>query len=766
MLDTVAVIGYAWPLEATAGQPIAFKLSSAALASANARIVKVRCGDADPSGPGLRLTHLSSALDGQVPLRHQAIQAGSWGWVADAPALQQLHSFSLACWLWPTLPGSGSQTLLARWDADLQQGWRLGLDARGAVCLELVTPDGARACASTGRSLLQREWSLVGASFDADTGKLSVFQHSLDEQAGRDSSALGAAHLSTLVPGMRWAAGVPLTLAAQHAPGHDRHGGTWGHFSGKIDRPRLCARVLSPDALRALCTSQRPAVGDSALVAAWDFAQHISEAVFADVGGLGLHGTLRNNPTRAVTGAHWSGQHPHWTEAAHEYSAIHFHDDDIDDCRWQTDLTLDIPADWPSGFYSLELTAAPLQPGGAAVESHVPFFIGAALGQPKAKLAFVASTATFLAYSNTAIRLDLPAVEAMVEQLLVLGPDDAYLQEHRELGLSTYDTHSDGSGHCYASARRPILNMRPHGGGYYMMDTRVIDWLDHLGEPYDVITDEAIHRHGAQMLSAYRCVVTGAHPEYYTRAMLDAFERYQGEGGRHIYLGGNGFYWRTAFHPQRASHVEIRRGISGTRTWEGEAGENGLSFTGEPSGLWRSNGRAPQRLVGVGFDAQVFDRGGAYRRLPDSHDPRAAFIFEGVGADEVIGDFGLRGGAAGHEIDRVDHRLGSPPHLLRVATADDIGSGGLATPEEVGLSHRGLGGDQNNQVRADMTFFPTARGGAVFTTGSIAWSMALAHQGYDNNVSRITGNVVRRFLDAAPFDGFAAAAPDNATEPG
>ncbi|MGQ3076038.1 MAG: hypothetical protein ACT7A5_33605, partial [Ferrovibrionaceae bacterium] len=62
----------------------------------------------------------------------------------------------------------------------------------------------------------------------------------------------------------------------------------------------------------------------------------------------------------------------------------------------------------------------------------------------------------------------------------------------------------------------------------------------------------------------------------------------------------------------------------------------------------------------------------------------------------------------------------------------------------------------NNQIRADMTFFPTARGGAVFTTGSIAWGMALAHRGYDNNVSRITANVLRRFIDPAPFTGFGA----------
>ena len=45
----------------------------------------------------------------------------------------------------------------------------------------------------------------------------------------------------------------------------------------------------------------------------------------------------------------------------------------------------------------------------------------------------------------------------------------------------------------------------------------------------------------------------------------------------------------------------------------------------------------------------------AYRRLPDSFDPRAAFIFEGIGDDEVIGDFdtlNLGWGAAGYEMDR------------------------------------------------------------------------------------------------------------------
>jgi N,N-dimethylformamidase len=740
MPDTAAVIGYAVPLESHPGQAVAFKLSSAQLQAAQACIVKVRCGDPDPTGPGVQWTAMASALDGAVALRHQPIAMGASGRVEDAPVLRGLRSFSLACWIWPTRLAAGAQTLVAR--CSTAGGWRLGLDANGAITLDM----GPLGRLSTARPLMEREWAFVGASFDADTGAVQVFQWSQDRQAGRDRSASVHAQLARLSGA--WPANLPLQFAAHGEGPSLQH-----HYNGKIDRPRLHARALDADALRVLCESQR-FPGEVDLVGAWDFAQEQYSVAFRDLGTHGLHGTLRNNPTRAVTGANWSGRTHQWTEAPHEYGAIHFHDDDIDDCGWETDLALDIPADWPTGFYALQLTAPAVTPGGAPVESHIPFFIGAAPGAPRAKLALVASTATFLAYSNSAIRLDLTPTEAMLEQLLVLGPDDLYLQEHRELGLSTYDTHSDGSGWCYASGRRPILNMRPYASGYYMMDTRVIDWLDQLGTPYDVITDEAIHRHGAQLLAGYTCVMTGCHPEYYSGQMLDAFETYQGQGGRHIYLGGNGFYWRTAFHPTRSAHIEIRRGLTGTRTWEGEAGENSLSFTGEPSGLWRSNGRAPQRLVGVGFDAQIFDRGGSYRRLAASHDPRAAFVFEGIGRDEVIGDFGLRGGAAGHEIDRMDYRLGSPPQLLHLATADDMGSGGLATPEEFGVSHRGLGGDLNSQIRADMCFFPTARGGAVFTTGSIAWCMALAHQGYENNVARITANVVRRFLDPAPFAGF------------
>jgi N,N-dimethylformamidase len=44
-----------------------------------------------------------------------------------------------------------------------------------------------------------------------------------------------------------------------------------------------------------------------------------------------------------------------------------------------------------------------------------------------------------------------------------------------------------------------------------------------------------------------------------------------------------------------------------------------------------------------------------------------------------------------------------------------------------------------------------AGGGAVFSTGSIAWCGSLSHNNYDNNVSRITANVLERFMDDEPL---------------
>jgi N,N-dimethylformamidase len=234
--------------------------------------------------------------------------------------------------------------------------------------------------------------------------------------------------------------------------------------------------------------------------------------------------------------------------------------------------------------------------------------------------------------------------------------------------------------------------------------------------------------------------------------MWNGLRAYLARAGRLIYLGGNGFIWRCAFSSEMPGVLELRRGEDGIRYRVEEPGEYYLEFTGEYGGLWRRLGMAPQALVGVGTIAVGFDLSGFYRRTEKSFDARAGFIFEGIGDDEPIGDFGiLGGGASGSEIDATDPMLGTPAHTLVVASSEGHSANTYLVPDETGFHHCAMDGAQNPEVRADMTFFETANGGAVFSVGSIAWAASLPHDGYDNNVSRLSENVVRRFLEPDPF---------------
>ena len=68
-----------------------------------------------------------------------------------------------------------------------------------------------------------------------------------------------------------------------------------------------------------------------------------------------------------------------------------------------------------------------------------------------------------------------------------------------------------------------------------------------------------------------------------------------------------------------------------------------------------------------------------------------------------------------------------------------------------------LNEEELDPIRADIVFFETPGGGAVFSVGSIAWSGSLSWNNYDNNIERITRNVLKRFTDPTPFQ-----VPENA----
>ena len=522
-----------------------------------------------------------------------------------------------------------------------------------------------------------------------------------------------------------------------------------GLYNGKIDRPALFGRALNGAELERLELAESPSeVGGRELIGAWDFSIGVSTPRIADIGGHRLNGRVVNMPTRAVTDHLWNGEEHDYKHAPSQYSAIYFHDDDLEDAGWETDFEWQAPAEVRSGFYAARLSFG-------SAEDHVPFFVRPKTGRPKARAVVIAPTLTYLAYANERLTSRRRYEKVFKERSMRSEPLDEYLLSHPELAMSLYNLHSDGSGCCYSSYLRPIANLRPKyrqwltdGPRHLGADLNLIDWLEQKRVSYDVITDHDLHVEGKRLLEAYKTVITGTHPEYWTSWMLTALREYLNAGGHLMYLGGNGFYWVTATDQERPHVMEVRRGSSGTRTWNSEPGESYLSSTGELGGLWRHRGGAPNTIAGVGMTAMGYDAPTpGYRRQADSFDKRAEFIFEGIAANETIGAFGsILGGAAGDEIDRLDYSLGSPPHALLLATA--TGYSGLYMPaiEDFTMLSPITVAAQEANLRADIVYFETPNGGGVFSVGAITWCGSLAHDDYDNNVSRITENVLKEFV--------------------
>ncbi len=750
------ILGYSDKISVRPGEEIAFKVSSLEGRAYDASIVRIIHGDNNPAGPGCRFEPVATTIDGRYDGRPQEALAGSYVTVPDHPLIAGLRSFTLQAMIWPTLPGQGAQSVISRWDEGRKAGFILGLDDAGCVALTIGDGSGKVATIGSGKPMLAREWYLAAASYDAATGTVTIHQ-APQAVYGHIDDASTVTDRPGCAPGD--AAG-PLLIAAHPVGSLGSRLRTAGHFNGKIDSPAVSAALLDPLGLEQVFTGRLPDAAAPALVARWDFGQGIAGETVVDISANRLHGETVNMPVRAMKGYNWSGREMCWSRAPQEYGAIHFHDDDLYDCGWETDFTLTVPDGLRSGIYAARVRLGETPPGGIG-EDYMPFVVRAPKGRPGTRAAFLVPTASYMAYANEHMAFDGATTEVLAGRIPVLYPNDVFLAENRNFGGSCYDTHADGSGICFSSRLRPILNMRPDyqswvGGigsslWQFNADTHITDWLEAKGFAFDCLTDEDLHDEGLAALDGYDVVMTGTHPEYHSTAMWDAMDAFKKRGGRLMYLGANGWYWRIAYHPSKPGVMEVRRNEDGIRAWAAEPGEYYHAFTGEYGGLWRRNGRPPQMMAGTGFTAQGFDICSHYRRQPDADDPRAAFIFDGV-ADQIIGDFGLiGGGAAGLELDRADRLLGTPPNALLLASSENHTDIYLVVSEEILINYPGQGGHESPLVRADMLFYETAAGGAVFSTSSIAWAGSLSHNGYDNNVSRITENVLRRFLDPTPF---------------
>lgn len=750
------VIGYSNQLSVFPGEEVDFLVSCDA-ENYHADIVRLIHGDTNPDGPGFKVEPVSTGINSRFPGRVQKIHSGSHVLVEDHPKLRVDGEFTLQALICPTTPDNGTQGLVTKWDGRRHSGYGLVIGEDGCVQLWLGDDGGRTQVVSTGKQLLHGMWYLVSASVGGGTATVRQEPY-LTPTNGRfaiattlDSTTGTVSEPATVTPAAD--NGMPLVIAGFAETRTDEPIGVvvGGHYNGKVDRPRLHSRALEPAELSTQI--ERP--GGTQLVAAWNFQEEITPRGIratrhiTDISKNRLHGRAVNVPMRGATGHNWDSSEQNFIHAPDQYGAIHFHDDDLDDARWHVDFTLTVPEDLPSGVYAARLVADD-------DTDYVPFYVRAPKGREK-RICFLVPSASYMAYANDHVTLTAPIAQLFVARTPVLQQNNIVLSEHREFGLSTYDVHSDGSGVAYSTRLRPILNMRP-GFRHWLSpslwqfnaDLHLVDWLTEMGYEFDVVTDEDLHHEGLAAIESYQVVLTGSHPEYYSGQMLDAVHHYTDDGGRFMYFGANGFYWVINYDPENPNVIETRKG-GGSQAWKAKPGEYHLSFTGEYGSIWRHRGRAPQRLVGVGWGSEGFDISSYYRVTADGTSDALSWMFEGIDTNGKLGDFGLVGeGAAGLELDFYDAELGSPPETLIAATSESHTDVYLELLENLGFNTPGTSGTQSGQVRADITYCPTPNGGGVWSASSIAYCGSLSHNNYENNISRLTKNVLDRFLSEEP----------------
>lgn len=355
--------------------------------------------------------------------------------------------------------------------------------------------------------------------------------------------------------------------------------------------------------------------------------------------------------------------------------------------------------------------------------------------KPQAKIAVLANTNTWNAYnafggrSNYINPTGLPASPTVNARQdlsrynsaisVWASPDQEYRPlafERPEHGNHIFDNAPWGGSSISDSIQgRAQCGLAP-------AEWRLLGWMEREGFDYDYYAEAQLHD-GSMPLDAYEVLIIGVHPEYWTREMFRRVEEWVHGGGRLMYLGGNGLNCEVTIDGDRMECLTFDDAKAPDAIHECRMRCLTFDDTKAPNATHESRMHrtyAPEaRLLGVAFTDPGVMTAAPYTVVDASH-----WALEGTGLEP--GDsFGQQsqhervpGGASGHETDKVTPN--SPKQAHVIARGENPGNGG-----------------------ADLVCMDLGKG-AVFSVGSITWVTCLFP---DKNVSRITSNVLRRFLE-------------------
>ena len=346
--------------------------------------------------------------------------------------------------------------------------------------------------------------------------------------------------------------------------------------------------------------------------------------------------------------------------------------------------------------------------------------------QPRAPIAVLASSMTWNAYNNFGGRGNYINATSLQPTPTVNGRQD--LRRYKVAGSYTEWGARD-------EAYLPVSWDRPEPFNHVPKQTeatdpiagrqpchlapaewRLLAWLEREGYAYDYYSEHQLHNDELP-LDSYKVVISQCHPEYWSAHMYDQIKAWvHDRGGRFMYLGGNGLNCEVEVLDDKTMRFKTHI-ISG------------------PDGIWAQDPDDPTKIYESRFHRTheseanllgvVFSETGIMTAAPYEVKQADHWVFRGTGLrnGDSFGHHSLHeripGGASGHETDKMSPS--SPPNTILLA--------------------QGLNPDDGG---AHMTVYETDSGGGVFSVGSITWPACVL---VDPHVSRITANVINRFLE-------------------
>lgn len=326
-------------------------------------IVRFDRFSADPDPSLDRVLEVAEA--GTYPGRQQDIPVGSYAVVQGLRDFEFAGGLTIGCWLRIGIERPASeQGIVSRWEPSVGSGFRLVLQPDGQLAFVMATNDRSTSVRSEAPVLSDR-WYLVVVRVDPGERRAVM-----DVRVGNRRWLSGwHSQRAVEVTGNVVGGGAPFLLGAGWLEaGRTAYPIPRGCFDGTIDRPAIWDRALTDEEVTALGDGHTGAAVWESALARWDPVQEMASDRLVDVSGHRFDGRTVNRPMRAVVGANWDGTAVSVLAAPEQYGAVRFHSDDLDDCGWTTDATIQIPRACRSGVYAVRLHA------GGEVD-YVPFYV-------------------------------------------------------------------------------------------------------------------------------------------------------------------------------------------------------------------------------------------------------------------------------------------------------------------------------------------------------------------------------------------------------